>query len=203
MSDTAREAAPGAAASPERLLFVSSNTGKVREVEAILRAPVERLAHDLPEIQALDVAVVAREKARAAFAYAGQPVLVEDTGLSIDALNGLPGALVRWFLVTIGLAGICGLIPPGAPRGARAKTAVAVCTGQSVRVFSAETPGEIALHPAGTGGFGWDPIFRPAGAARTFAEMDEGEKSHFSMRRQALEQLRLALENGALAGLRV
>ena len=172
------------------LLFVSSNPGKVREVEAILGAPVEQLALDLPEIQALDVAEVVRAKARTAFAEAGRPVVVEDTGLSIDALNGLPGALVRWFLMTIGPAGICALIPPGAERGALARSAVALCGGERVEVLVGETRGVIVAAPRGEGGFGWDPIFQPDGASRTFAEMDQAEKNRYSMRRRALEQLR-------------
>jgi non-canonical purine NTP pyrophosphatase (RdgB/HAM1 family) len=173
-----------------RLLFVSSNPGKVREVEAILGTPVEQLELDLPEIQALDVAEVARYKAMTAFERAGQPVLVEDTGLYIEALRGLPGALVRWFLATIGPGGICNLIPEGADRSARARTAVAYCDGGNVEIFTGEMSGVIVLKPAGDGGFGWDPIFQPAGASRTFAEMDMAEKTIYSMRRQALEHLR-------------
>jgi XTP/dITP diphosphohydrolase len=174
----------------DRLLFVTSNPGKVREVEAILGIPVEQLTLDVPEIQSLDVEEVVRQKALSAFAHAGRPVLVEDTGLYLDALSGLPGALVRWFLATIGPAGICALIPPGADRGARARTAVALCDGETVEVMTGETCGVIASAPTGAGGFGWDPIFRPIGASHTFAEMDQAEKNRFSMRRQALERLR-------------
>jgi non-canonical purine NTP pyrophosphatase (RdgB/HAM1 family) len=174
----------------DRILFVSSNAGKVREVEAILGFPVEQLALDLPEVQALDVAEVVREKARAAYVHAGQPVLVEDTGLYVDALNGLPGALVRWFLVTIGPEGICRLIPEGVERGATARSAVAYCDGDEPEVLVGETAGQIALVPAGSGGFGWDPIFRPEGSQRTFAEMAQDEKNRYSMRRKALEQFR-------------
>lgn len=172
------------------LLFVSSNAGKIGEVEVILGRPVERLDLDLPEIQALDVDEVARHKALTAFERAGRPVVVEDTGLYIEALGGLPGALVRWFLGTIGAGGICDLIPRGADRAARARTAVAYCEGGAVEVFSGETQGAIVAAPAGRGGFGWDPIFRPAGASRTFAEMEMAEKTVYSMRRQALERLR-------------
>ncbi len=175
---------------PAPLLFVSSNAGKVREVEAFLGAPVERLDLDLPEIQALDVAEVARHKALAAFARAGRSVVVEDTGLYVDALHGLPGALVRWFLGTIGAGGVCGLIPPGADRAARARTAVAYCDGGEVELFLGETRGVIVAAPAGQLGFGWDPIFRPDGSPRTFAEMELPEKHVHSMRRQALDRLR-------------
>ncbi len=181
----------------ERLLFVSSNAGKAREVEAMLGEPVDQLALDLPEIQSLDVEAVVREKALTAFARVGRPVLVEDTGLYIDALQGLPGALVRWFLITVGPAGICALIPPGAERGARARSAVAFCDGATVEIFTGETAGTIARRPAGSDGFGWDPIFRPAGASRTFAEMNQAEKHRYSMRRQALDRLRERLRGAS------
>ena len=175
---------------PEPLLFVSSNPGKVREVEAILGIPVTQLPLDLPEIQALDVETVVTDKARRAFAAAGAPVVVEDTGLYLDALHGLPGALVRWFLVTIGPAGICGLIPPGADRAATARSAVAICDEQGIEVLTGETRGAIVAGPRGNQGFGWDPIFCPEGATRTFGEMDLEEKFRYSMRRRALGQLR-------------
>jgi XTP/dITP diphosphohydrolase len=175
---------------PDRLLFVSSNPGKVREVEAIVGAPIAQLDLDLPEIQALDVTEVARHKAQTAFEQVGRPVLVEDTGLYIDALGGLPGAFVRWFLATIGPAGICDLLPAGTARTAQARTVVALCAGDEVDVFRGETPGEITLAPEGDGGFGWDAIFRPDGSDHTFAQMDAGERARYSMRRLALEHLR-------------
>lgn len=177
------------------LLFVSSNAGKVREVEAMLGLPLERLDLDLPEIQALAVEEVARHKALAAFARAGRSVVVEDTGLYVDALRGLPGALVRWFLATVGPDGICDLIPEGVDRSAQARTAVAYCDGGRVELFVGETRGVVETAPVGRGGFGWDPIFRPVGASNTFAQMDAAEKSHFSMRRLALERLRERLRS--------
>lgn len=174
-------------------MFVTSNPGKAREVESILRFEVPLLRFDAPEIQSLNVEDVVRAKAEAAYAYAGQSVLVEDTGLYLDALNGLPGALVRWFLGTVGAAGIANMIPPGASRAATARSAVALCDGETVAVYSGETRGVIVSQPRGDGGFGWDPIFQPDGSPRTFAEMDQAEKNHYSMRRLALEQLRTRL----------
>jgi XTP/dITP diphosphohydrolase len=171
-------------------LFVSSNAGKAREVAAILGFPLERLEADVPEIQSLDVSDVVREKAVEAFALAGRPVLVEDTGLYIAALEGLPGALVKWFLATVGPAGICALLPSDAPRTAIARTAVALHDGSDVTVLTGEIPGEITVDPRGTNGFGWDAIFQPDGATGTFAELSQDEKNRFSMRRAALEQLR-------------
>lgn len=175
-------------------LFVSSNPGKAREVAAILGFPLERLEADVPEIQALDVRDVVREKALAAFALAGRPVLVEDTGLYITALNGLPGAFVKWFLATVGAAGICAMLPPDAPRTAVARTAVALHDGCEVTVLTGEVPGQITATPRGANGFGWDPIFLPDGAPGTFAELSQADKNRFSMRRAALEQVRGMLE---------
>ncbi len=179
------------------ITLVTGNAGKAREVESILGHPVERLDIDLPEIQALDVADVVEQKARAAFAVAGQPVMVEDTGLSLAALNGLPGALVRWFVTGVGPAGIAALIPPGADRTATARTAIAWCDGTDVHVFTGDVNGTILEAPRGTGGFGWDPIFLPDGATGTFAELDLAEKNRFSMRRIALDRFRAALLTSA------
>jgi XTP/dITP diphosphohydrolase len=178
----------------ERLIFVTSNAGKVREVEAILGSPVEQLDLDIPEIQSLAVEDVVRQKALTAFAEVGRPVMVEDTGLYLEALGGLPGALVRWFLATIGPQGICDLLPPNFARRAVARTAVACCDGERVDLCIGETRGLIVPAPAGEGGFGWDPIFQPEGAPGTFAQMDQAEKNRYSMRRQALEQLRDRLQ---------
>lgn len=175
-------------------LFVSSNAGKAREVAAILGFPLERLEADVPEIQTLDVSEVVQEKAIAAFGLAGRPVLVEDTGLYIMALEGLPGALVKWFLATVGPAGVCAMLPPDATRTAIARTAVALHDGNEVTVITGEVPGQITTSPRGTHGFGWDPIFQPDGAAGTFAELSQDEKNRYSMRRAALEQLRAVLE---------
>ena len=177
-----------------RPLFVSSSRGKFQEIEAILGRPVERVDLDLPEIQAIDVAVVARDKAEAAFRATGRPVFVEDTGLYLAGLNGLPGALVRWFVATIGVQGICNLIIAGADRSVVARTAVAASDGDTVEVITGETSGILTLAPRGAGGFGWDAIFQPDGSERTFAEMGEAERDRFSMRRRAVDQLRPWIE---------
>ncbi len=171
-------------------LFVSSNAGKVREIEAILGFPIEQLDLDLPEIQALDVALVARDKALKAHAAAGRTVFVEDTGLYLDHLGGLPGALVRWFLATIGPQGICDLLPEGADRSATARTAIALCDGGTVELLIGETSGTITSAPRGGGGFGWDAVFVPEGAEKTFAEMSQSKRDKFSMRRKAVDLLR-------------
>ena len=77
-----------------QLKFVTGNTGKVRELRTILNTNATQLPLRLPEIQAIDVDDVIRSKAEQAYKEVGTPVLVEDTGLTFVAWNGLPGALV-------------------------------------------------------------------------------------------------------------
>lgn len=100
-----------------QLPIATSNPNKIREIQAILNQPIEQIEIELAEVQAVAVEEVIEQKAREAFHKLGRPVLVEDTGLAIHAWNGLPGALVRWFLKTVGPAGICRMLDsfPTAP----------------------------------------------------------------------------------------
>lgn len=182
-----------------RAIFVTSNQNKRREAASILGVELEAANLDLPEIQALDVVEVAAAKALAAYEALGsppQPVLVEDSGLVIEAWNGLPGALAKWFLAGVGIEGLLRMIPPGEDRSARAVCAVAIVDGKGyVRVFEGEVAGSLALEPHGKSGFGWDPIFIPEGSSLTYAEMGEA-KSADSHRARAFRSARGWLENG-------
>jgi non-canonical purine NTP pyrophosphatase (RdgB/HAM1 family) len=169
-----------------KAVFVTSNEHKRKEAAQILGFELDRAAPDVPEIQSLDVAEVAAAKARAAYELLGSspyPVLVEDSGLVIEAWNGLPGALTKWFIQSVGSEGILRMIPQGAERTARAVCAVAVVggvVGESVRVFEGVVPGTLAPEPRGESGFGWDPIFIPEGEELTYAQMGDAkhEDSH-------------------------
>lgn len=165
----------------QRAVFVTSNANKRREAAAILGVELESAPLDLPEIQSLDIAEVAAEKARAAREALGHPkvpVLVEDSGLIIGAWNGLPGALTKWFIGSVGHAGILRMIPPDEDRSARAVCVVAVAEGGGeIRVFRGEVPGTLADAPRGESGFGWDPIFVPEGSSLTYAEMGESKNA--------------------------
>ncbi|MBI3248385.1 MAG: RdgB/HAM1 family non-canonical purine NTP pyrophosphatase [Deltaproteobacteria bacterium] len=172
------------------LTFITGNADKLAEVERMLGRSVAHEALALEEIQALDLESVARHKARQAYALLQRPVLVEDTGLALAAWNGLPGALVKWFLVTVGAAGLCRLLQSESNRAATAMTVFAYCDDVQLCVFAGTIDGVIAETPRGNGGFGWDAIFRPHGSEHTFAEMTLEEKDRFSMRRLAVEQLR-------------
>jgi non-canonical purine NTP pyrophosphatase (RdgB/HAM1 family) len=169
--------------------LVTESQAKVEEFSRLLGRKVLHARVDLLEIQSLSPAEVAARKVRDAYEKLGNvPVLVEDTGLSIDAWSGLPGALIKWFLKSVGPAGICEMLKPFSSTRATAETAIAVCDGE-VHVFSGRVGGSIAAKPLGERGFGWDSIFIPEGATRTFSQMEPQEKDTYSMRRLALEQL--------------
>jgi len=172
------------------LTFITSSVHKHAEVERILGQPLARESLPLEEIQALELEPVVRHKAKQAFALLGRPVLVEDTGLAFSAWNGLPGALIKWFLTSLSAEGICRLLQHETNREATATTVFAYYAGAQVRVFPGVVQGIIPETPRGSLGFGWDGIFQPWGSTRTFAEMTPGEKDQFSMRRIALERFR-------------
>lgn len=172
------------------MILVTGNPNKAREVQAILGQPIETIPLDLPELQAISVEEVVREKAAEAYRRLGRPLLVEDTGLAFTAWNGLPGALIRWFLKSAGNEGLCQMLSAFEERGAQAVTCLGYADGETVRVFCGRLDGQIAPTPRGENGFGWDAIFIPRGAQRTFAEMTAAEKDALSMRRLALDELR-------------
>jgi non-canonical purine NTP pyrophosphatase (RdgB/HAM1 family) len=176
----------------ERLMvtFITGSENKFREVQRILGFPLTRVAIDLEEIQAIALEPVAAHKARQAYAVLGRPVLVEDTGLSFAAWKGLPGALIKWFLATVGTDGMCRLLHGEANRTAAATTVVGYCDSMGYQTFAGAVEGVIVNTPRGTGGFGWDSLFQPFGSHHTFAEMLPEEKDRFSMRRLALEELK-------------
>ena len=185
----------GAHVRPEWVL-VTGSEGKAREVQRILGAALPHFpVQDLPEVQAVDLETVVAQKAETAFRILGRPVIVEDTGLFVHAWGGLPGALVRWFLASAGPEGICTMLSGFDDRLAHAQTVVAAFDGQ-LRTYSGQVAGRIAPYPRGSNGFGWDSIFIPEHETRTFAEMADKEKSVYSMRRIAFEQLRGDLEMG-------
>jgi non-canonical purine NTP pyrophosphatase (RdgB/HAM1 family) len=169
--------------------FVTQSFNKVAETERILNMKLEHNDLALPEIQAIEVEEVVRYKVKYAYEALGRrPVMVEDTGLFIEAWNGLPGALIKWFVQSTGDIGLCKMMQGFPLRNAVAKTIVATCD-EEIHIFKGEIQGQIGLVPRGSGGFGWDSVFIPNGANRTFAEMSPGEKDYYSMRRIALEAM--------------
>jgi len=177
------------------LLFATGNPHKVEQVAASLDRPVIQTTIDLPEIQAVDVRDVIEEKTRAAFGMVKQPVLVEDTSLAFHAWNGLPGALIKWFLDGVGNEGLCKMLSTYEDRRATAETCIGCFDGRAFIVFTGSVEGQITMHPRGERGFGWDPIFQPSGSEKTFAEMSAEEAAPFNMRKLAALQLKTYLNS--------
>ncbi|WP_425074104.1 RdgB/HAM1 family non-canonical purine NTP pyrophosphatase [Sagittula sp. S175] len=180
--------------STKTIKVITGNKGKAAELSAMLGCELECHKLDLPEIQSLDVAEVAREKAAAAYALVGAPVIVDDTGMSLDAMGGFPGALVAWMLDATGNDGVLKLLAGEDNRAATVTTALGYADENGVQVFVGAVEGTIPTEERGTDGFGYDPIFIPAGHEATFAEMDADTKNSLSMRKRAADKLRAFLE---------
>jgi XTP/dITP diphosphohydrolase len=188
-----------------KVLLASRNAGKLVELQRMLAAvdglQVIGLAdvpayREAPETGAT-FAENALAKARDAVAATGLPAVADDSGLTVDALNGMPGVLsARWSgrhgddtanLVLL-LAQLTDV--PDERRGAAFVCAAAlVIPGGPETVVHGEWPGRIAAAPRGTGGFGYDPIFVPDGEQRTAAELGAAEKDAASHRGRALRML--------------
>ncbi|MCK9903587.1 non-canonical purine NTP pyrophosphatase [Parafrankia colletiae] len=170
--------------------LITGNAGKAREYASLLGVEVSATRADLIEIQSLDVAAVVERKAEDAYAKLRSPVLVDDTGLALHAWNGLPGALVAWFLTTVGDQGLLDMAADLTDRRATATTALGYCDATGVRVFTGTVHGVLTTQRRGSGGFGYDAVFAPAGSTLTFAEMSDAEKNAISHRRLAVDALR-------------
>ncbi|ABW12032.1 non-canonical purine NTP pyrophosphatase, rdgB/HAM1 family [Parafrankia sp. EAN1pec] len=189
----------------DRVTLITGNAGKAREYASLLGIGVAATTMDLIEIQSLDVAKVVKYKAEDAYTKLHSPVLVDDTGLALHAWNGLPGALIAWFLDTVGTRGLLSMAAGVADRSAAVTTALGYADDTGVRVFTGTVHGILTTEPRGNGGFGYDTVFAPAGATLTFAEMSSEQKNAISHRRLAVDALRKGLgistsENPASAG---
>jgi non-canonical purine NTP pyrophosphatase (RdgB/HAM1 family) len=178
----------------KKLLFVTGNPLKVEQIAKYLRFPVDHIKLELDEIQAPNLATVIKDKALRAYALVGKPVLVEDTGLFFNALNGMPGPFIKWFLGGVGNEKLTKMLDGFSDRSAIAETCFALCDETGIHIFSGACEGSIARIPRGTTRFGWNPIFIPEGESKTWAEMEEAEKPFNSMRQLALEKLQVYLE---------
>jgi XTP/dITP diphosphohydrolase len=170
--------------------LITGNEGKAREYAALLGIKVQALKEDLVEIQSLDVVHVVERKAEDAYSKFRRPVLVDDTGLALNAWNGLPGALVAWFLGSVGAQGILDMAAGVADRSTTVTTALGYADADGVRVFTGTLQGLLTTEQRGAGGFGYDSIFIPAGENLTFAEMSDEYKNSISHRRLAVDALR-------------
>ncbi|MEM3087233.1 MAG: XTP/dITP diphosphatase [Halobacteria archaeon] len=173
----------------QRLAFLTSNRHKFLEARAALGPEValEQIAVPKPELQADDLETIARFGAGFAARVLGRPVVVEDTGLFVDALRGFPGPYSNYVFRTIGNAGVLRLLDGAKNRKALFRSVVAFAVpGGEPATFAGEVRGRIGLAPRGKGGFGYDPVFIYKG--RTLAEMSVREKGAVSHRGRAFRR---------------
>ncbi len=175
------------------LYFITGNKGKLAEVQSIL-GKVEALDIDLPEIQELDAHKIIQAKLEEAQKHQAGEFIVEDTSLYFEAMDGLPGPLIKWFMKTVGNDGLYKISEAFGNFNAEAKTIIGYSDADGkVEFFEGSIKGAI-VSPRGEG-FGWDPIFQPEGYSKTFGELSAEEKNSFSMRKIATEKLKEHLKN--------
>ncbi|KFD58052.1 hypothetical protein M514_01285 [Trichuris suis] len=172
------------------IYYVTGSSNKIAEMgEFLAKHPQLHVKYiDLPEYQG-EVEDVARRKCLTA-AEIVQPVIVEDTCLCFNALGGLPGPYVKWFLKAIGPEGLYKMLDAWDDKSAYAVCTYAYKDGTSnqVHLIQGKVAGTI-VKPRGKSNFGWDACFLPDGHERTYAEMSSEEKRAISHRARALEKL--------------
>ena len=171
----------------------TTNPGKLAEFRRLLGdEALTGKKLDIEEIQSLDPYKVVKHKAIDAYRANGyNPIVVEETSLEMRGLGGRPGTYIKDFAEDIEMRRmIAESWLKGRDRSAVARVLIAVFDGSAVQFREGVTGGTIAESLRGTDGFGWDDLFIPNGAERTFAEMSASEKDRYSMRRKALLALR-------------
>lgn len=189
----------------QRIVLATGNVGKQRELSALL-APLGctlLLQRDLG-VDAVDETGSTFEanallKAQHAAAITGLPALADDSGLEVDVLAGAPGVRSARYAGDHASDGenLALLLQrlqdvPPAQRTARFRCVIALVTGAddpAPLLAAGVWEGHIALVPQGDGGFGYDPVFVPAGSTQTLAQWSAAEKNAVSHRAQALQQL--------------
>ena len=158
------------------LFFVSSNENKFQEAERILSnsgVQINLFKTTLEEIQSNNLNDIAEQKAINAYDLIQNPVIIEDDGLFINSLNGFPGPYSSYVYDTIGNEGIIKLLENSEIRDAKFVSIIAYCDNDSsVKLFESSIPGKISP-TIETGGWGYDPIFIPAGESKTYANVSD------------------------------
>lgn len=179
---------------PTKLTFITGNAAKAEQLSRHLDFPIAHQKIELTEIQSLDLAEIVEHKTKEAYRHVNSPVLIEDTSLTFTALGRLPGPLIKWFLTELGNEGLCWILDGYSDRSAVAEVLFGLYDGQQLQTFHGRAEGTIADNPRGDQGFGWDPVFIPAGHHKTWAEMSPEEQAKTSMRRIALKKLEASIK---------
>ncbi|XP_006821640.1 inosine triphosphate pyrophosphatase-like [Saccoglossus kowalevskii] len=154
----------------KQLIFVTGNVNKLKEIKEILSDTFTVVSRkiDLPEFQD-EPDNISAAKCREAAKHIKGPVLTEDTCLCFNALDGLPGPYIKWFLKKLGPSGLYKLLTAWEDKSAYALCTFAYSTGNPddpVKLFHGKTTGTI-VPPRGPPDFGWDPCFQPDGFEQT------------------------------------
>lgn len=181
-----------------QLVLATHNAHKVDELRRILGARlegIELVGYDGPEPveDGLTFGENALIKARAAARHTGLAAIADDSGISVDALGGAPGIHSARYAgnrddrenLELLLANLVG----ATDRSAQFDCAAALVVGDFEHVEVGVWPGSVLLEPAGVGGFGYDPVFRPDGLDLSAAELTADEKNAVSHRARAFGQI--------------
>ncbi len=182
------------------LIFATNNPHKIAEVKAIIgpdfdiRSLQDIGCHEeLPETTDT-IPGNALQKAQYVYDHYGVDCFAEDTGLEVEALGGAPGVHTAYYAgpqrsavdnYTLLLSQLEGQ----ANRRAQFRTVIALILGGNTYTFQGIAPGRIAEHPAGEGGFGYDPVFIPDGYDLPFAQLPYAVKNSISHRAKAMQAL--------------
>lgn len=176
------------------VFFATGNINKFNEARKVLnrhKIALGMLRVKTLEIQSESLEEIAKTSAVHAFKQCELPVIVEDAGLFIEALNGFPGPYASYVYMTIGNEGILRLMKELNNRKARFQCVVAYFSEEleAPICFKGEVLGEITENVRkGCSGFGFDPIFKPLRRNITFAEMSLDEKNRYSHRAKAFRK---------------
>lgn len=175
--------------SEETLKVITSNRGKYREYKKRLESESKKIKMmniEYPEIQTDRLERVVDFALDELSPYA--PLIIDDSGLFIDGLNGFPGVYSAYVMETIGCDGILQLMDGVSERDARFECIIG-CLIEEKKLFKGTSQGTITHEKRGTKGFGYDPIFKPKDFEKTYAEMTSEKKNQISHRGASMEKL--------------
>lgn len=148
---------------------------------------LERIRTSYPEIQAEKLEDTIRPGLEWLMQRHMVPLMIDDSGFFVDALKGFPGVYSSYVFKTIGCDGILRLMEGVEDRSARFECCIGfMVPGGEPHMFKGVAKGSIPAAKAGTGGFGYDPIFVPEGNSKTYAQIDVAEKNRMSHRGRAM-----------------